>query len=163
MCWKLAMPTWNHKLQFRSMPPWPLHMQVSCRLYYLENLTCYNQARICWIWNSRGQMQMRIAKSSTLFQWRSILLKTWVQILFVQIILNCDSIRECKGSENWHCESVSDNYNFARCVNDRCECKTDLGFVPSIPSTSNKCRCEETIVWEDDIPNCVAQSSTPME
>ena len=56
------------------------------------------------------------------------------------------------------CQSVTTNYNYARCVSGQCQCKTDLGFTGSATVT-DKCSClsPNDVYWAGapSLPYCI--------
>lgn len=58
-------------------------------------------------------------------------------------------------TEQWECSSVTTDFNYVGCVNNNCLCRTSLGFVGSA-TTTDKCRCEKKVFWENRIPYCTS-------
>jgi hypothetical protein len=65
--------------------------------------------------------------------------------------LNCQA--------QWECQSVTDNYNYANCIQGTCQCLTNLGFGGNA-TTQNKCNCNSpyTVYWASGQPYCISYS-----
>lgn len=60
-------------------------------------------------------------------------------------------------SEDWQCQSVTENYNYVQCLDGLCECKWNNGFI-GLATSDSKCHCPEPrdVHWNSGSPYCLS-------
>lgn len=70
---------------------------------------------------------------------------------------------------DWQCSSSSPNsitndYNFIKCVSGVCKCRSELGIVGSaLPSDKCRCPSPKTVTWQSGKPYCLAFDECAVE
>lgn len=71
-------------------------------------------------------------------------------LFFISLVTSQSCLRQDQ------CQQVSTNYNYVQCLNQKCLCRKDLGFVGNATTTS-KCYCpvNRIVYWDKNVPYCI--------